>query len=88
MFNPSKGKSHLCKIQKRREFLATNFETIRNLLHWPNPIKQEKEYLYELYVSKSTYWWMFNTPYPVPTEFVQIDLLENWFRKTINSEKN
>jgi hypothetical protein len=78
MFEPSKGKSHLCKIRKRRDFLMTNVELMRTLLKWPAPSISNDIDIKELYVSRYTYWWMFAPPYPVPTEFVQIDLLEAW----------
>jgi len=84
MFEASKGKSHLCKIKKRREFLTSNFDAIRTLLQWPVSESAERERLRELYVSKHSYWWMFATPYSVPTEFVQIDLLEGWFKNNLN----
>jgi len=78
MFEPSKGKSHLCKIKKRRDFLNINYELMRTLLKWPDPNLSYEMKVKELYVSRYSYWWMFAPPYPVPTEFVQIDLLENW----------
>lgn len=88
MFNSSKDKSHLCKIAKRRRFLTSNFDTVRTLLDWPNPATPGTEKIRELYVSKDTYWWMFATPYNVPTEFVQINLLENWFQKWMNDNNS
>jgi hypothetical protein len=81
MFDPSKNKSHICKIAKRRRFLQNNFDIIRELLEWPKPTLQSKEQIRELYVAKNSYWWMFAPPYSVPTEFVQIDLLESWFKQ-------
>jgi hypothetical protein len=83
MFDPSKGKSHLCKIAKRRKFLQENFGVIREVLGWPSSSSGTDEKIKELYVSKDSYWWMFATPYSVPTEFVQIDLLENWFKEFV-----
>jgi hypothetical protein len=83
MFDPSKAKSHLCKIAKRRKFLQENFAVIRESLGWPSSSSGIDEKVKELYVSKDSYWWMFATPYSVPTEFVQIDLLENWFKECI-----
>lgn len=79
MFDKSKGKSHLCKIAKRREFLLRNLEKLRELLKWPATKNSSDVVIEELYVSKNTYWCMYVTPYPVPTEFVQIDRLDNWF---------
>ncbi|WP_040726232.1 hypothetical protein [Thiomicrorhabdus sp. Kp2] len=55
MFDQSRGKSHLCKIAKRRQFLASNVETIRSLLKWPNPTTKTLEEVRELYASKDTY---------------------------------
>lgn len=86
MFESSKGKSHLCKIRKRRDFLNTNFELMRSLLKWPAPSTSNDIEIKELYVSRYTYWWMFAPPYPVPTEFVQIDLLEAWIKANCEEE--
>jgi len=80
MFESSKGKSHLCKIKKRRDFLNANFELMRILLKWPEPNHSHDITVKELYVSRNSYWWMFSPPYSVPTAFVQIDLLEAWIK--------
>ncbi|WP_219704155.1 hypothetical protein [Marinomonas lutimaris] len=84
MFDQSKGKSHLCKIKKRRDFLNSNFDLIRSLLNWPAPETQKLSQVIELYVSKYSFWWMFSHPYEVPTKFVQIDLLNQWLEENLH----
>ena len=88
MFEPSKGKSHLCKIKKRRDFLNINYELMRTLLKWPDPNLSYEMKVKELYVSRYSYWWMFAPPYSVPTEFVQIDLLETWIASNCVQDEN
>ena len=65
-----------------------NFHIIRDLLNWPEPTSPSTEEIRELYVAKNSYWWMFAPPYQIPTEFVQIDLLESWFKTEIEREKH
>ena len=67
----------LGKIEKRRNFLVANTDTLRALLGWPEPSKKSLT-LKELYVSKDMHFWLRFPPYEVPTYFVQIDTLDAW----------
>ena len=81
IFDKTAKKAHLPKIERRREFLLTEMERIRSLLEWPDPINSNQPIVHELYVSRDIFWWMRNPPYPVPTEFLRIDALDNWLRE-------
>jgi hypothetical protein len=61
---------------------------MRSLLKWPDPNLSYEMKVKELYVSRYSYWWMFAPPYPVPTEFVQIDLLETWVASNCVQDEN
>ncbi|MFA7290978.1 MAG: hypothetical protein WC023_01900 [Rhodocyclaceae bacterium] len=69
----------LRKIERRRDFLVQNADTMRTLLGWPAPAEKPFS-LTELYVSKDMHFWLRFPPYEVPTHFVQIDTLDAWLR--------
>lgn len=69
----------LRKIERRRDFLTQNADTLRTLLGWPAPADKPFS-LTELYVSKDMHFWLRFPPYDVPTRFVQIDTLDAWLR--------
>ncbi len=69
----------LRKIERRRDFLAENADTLRTLLGWPAPADKPFS-VTELYVSKDMHFWLRFPPYEVPTRFVQIDTLDAWLR--------
>lgn len=69
----------LRKIERRRDFLIQNADTLRTLLGWPAPAEKPFS-LTELYVSKDMHFWLRFPPYEVPTRFVQIDTLDAWLR--------
>jgi hypothetical protein len=69
----------LRKIERRRDFLIQNADTLRTLLGWPAPAGKPFS-LTELYVSKDMHFWLRFPPYEVPTRFVQIDTLDAWLR--------
>ncbi|MGE8481338.1 MAG: hypothetical protein ACN6Q5_01900 [Pseudomonas sp.] len=69
----------LGKIERRRDFLSQNADTLRTLLGWPAPADKPFS-LTELYVSKDMHFWLRFPPYEVPTRFVQIDTLDAWLR--------
>lgn len=69
----------LRKIERRRDFLTQNADTLRTLLGWPAPADKPFS-LTELYVSKDMHFWLRFPPYEVPTRFVQIDTLDAWLR--------
>lgn len=79
IFGRGNNSGQLGKIEKRRNFLVHNMDTLRSLLGWPEPA--EKPLLVtELYVSKDMHFWLRFPPYEVPTYFVQIDTLDAWLR--------
>ncbi len=78
IFELPPGKHQLAKIEGRRNFLTPRIEQIRSLLSWPEPSEGVAPNIIELYVGKDLYWWMRFPPYDVPTEFLQIDMLDGW----------
>ena len=76
--------SHISKIQKRAEYLENNLEYVRGLLKWPEISCQNSPQILNLYISINTYWWFRNPPIEVDINFIQIDALDNWFRKTLS----
>ena len=68
------------KIERRRGFLASNANRLRDLLGWPAPAPGIMETTCEIYISRDIYWWMRNPPFVVPTHFVRIDALDGWLR--------
>ena len=75
----------LRKIQRRRDFLIHNAETLRTLMGWPAPADKPFA-LTELYVSKDMHFWLRFPPYDVPTCFVQIDTLDAWLRANVAAQ--
>lgn len=67
------------RILRRRQFLEKNRSRILELLKWPKaeakPVRDV-----ELYVSRDVFYWMVHPPYPVPTKFVQVDVLDTWLK--------
>ncbi|WP_322982048.1 hypothetical protein [Pseudomonas sp. C11] len=79
IFGRGSDSGQLGKVERRRNFLAKNTDTLRTLLGWPEPA--EKPLLMtELYVSKDMHFWLRFPPYEVPTYFVQINTLDAWLR--------
>jgi hypothetical protein len=79
IFGSSGDRGQFSKIERRREFLKTNADRLRQLLGWPET--SGAPFLYtELYVSRMIYWWMRNPPYEVPTQFVRVDVLNGWMQ--------
>lgn len=87
MFKNNRNDSHFCKIKKKTKFLNENHNLMRELLGWPEPQGQSELTVRELYVSKSTYWWMYSPPYTVAADFVQIDLLRSWLEERQDFQK-
>ena len=81
IFGTSSRRGQFDKIVKRRIFFQNHIERIRSLLDWPQPANSHPLVVHELYVSRDIFWWMLNPPYCVPTNFVRIDLLDNWLRQ-------
>lgn len=80
IFGTQANREQFAKIERRRAFLQAYLERIRTALGWPPPPAGLQPTVHELYVSRDIYWWMRNTPYPVPTLFVRVDSLDNWLR--------
>ncbi|MDF7809431.1 hypothetical protein P4E94_18460 [Pontiellaceae bacterium B12219] len=79
IYGRGEDKGQFAKIEKRRDFLASNFDELRTLVDWPAPADQPVKIL-ELYVAKDLHWWLRDPPYHVPSKFLSIETLENWFR--------
>lgn len=70
------------RILRRRKFVFENRQRMLDLLEWPTPGDRVQQDV-ELYVSRSTYYWMVNPPYPVPTKFVRVDALDSWIKNEL-----
>lgn len=82
IFGNGSERGQLRKIERRRDFLTQNADTLRALLGWPAPTDKPFS-LTELYVSKDMHFWLRFPPYEVPTHFVQIDTLDAWLRSSV-----
>lgn len=67
------------RILRRRQFLEKHRSKLLELLKWPQSDITSYRNL-ELYVSRDVYYWMVNPPYPIPTQFVQVDILDTWIK--------
>lgn len=67
------------RILGRRQFLAKNRSRLLELLKWPKSEAKPFRNV-ELYVSRDVFYWMVHPPYPVPTKFVQVDVLDTWIK--------
>ncbi len=72
----------LNRISRRRQFLAKHRARMLELLKWPATEKEDSQYI-ELYVGREVYYWMVHPPYPVPTQFVRVDMLDSWIKDQI-----
>lgn len=79
IFGRGNDSGQLGKVEKRRNFLGQNADTLRTLLGWPGPAEKLMS-VTELYVSKDMHFWLRFPPIEVPTHFVQIDTLDAWLR--------
>ncbi|MCY1512115.1 hypothetical protein D9M68_465630 [compost metagenome] len=84
IFGRGSDSGQLGKVERRRNFLAQNTDTLRTLLGWPEPAEKPLS-VTELYVSKDMHFWLRFPPYEVPTYFVQIDTLDAWLRSADSS---
>ncbi|WP_417546019.1 hypothetical protein [Marinobacter sp.] len=75
------------RILGRRRFLEQNRSQLIELLEWPKSETEPPNNL-ELYVSRDVYYWMVHPPYPVPTQFVRIDTLDNWIKTELVTPSN
>jgi len=77
----------LSRISGRRKFLDKNRSRLIDLLKWPKSEAKPFRNI-ELYVSRDLYYWMVHPPYPVPTRFVQVDVLDSWIKTEITAASN
>lgn len=87
IYGRGQDRGQFSKIERRRDFLVANTDRLRSLLGWPLPA-DEPVVIHELYVAKDIHWWLRNPPYDVPTKFLSVDTLENWFRNQNLSSEN
>lgn len=74
-------KGQFSRILRRRLFLESNRSKMLELLKWPVP--EAKPQNVDLYVSRDVYYWMVHPPYTVPTQFVQVDMLDTFIKTEI-----
>lgn len=74
-------KGQFSRILRRRLFLEKNRSRMLELLQWPEP--KAKLQNVDLYVSRDVYYWMVHPPYTVPTQFVQVDMLDTFIKTEI-----
>ncbi|WP_051911391.1 hypothetical protein [Methylomicrobium agile] len=72
-------KGQFSKIARRRDFVKEHRSRMLELLKWPPAVVAEGRDV-EMYVSRDLHWWMVHPPYPVPTEFVRVDSLDDWLK--------
>lgn len=75
--------SQIQKIRRRHDYLAQHAKQAMRLLNWPIPSEGQIKVM-SLYVSRRTYWWFIDPPYPVNIEFVRIDVLDSYIKKLMN----
>lgn len=73
-------KGQFSRIARRREFAKEHRSRMLELLKWPPALVAEERDM-EMYVSRDVHWWMVHPPYPVPTEFVRVDSLDDWLKR-------
>ncbi|MEG3081191.1 hypothetical protein R3F64_15095 [Halomonas sp. 5021] len=79
----------LSRILARRQFLERNRSKLLELLGWPQSESvSSKSKNVELYVSRDVYYWMVHPPYPVPTKFVQVDILDTWIKEVLMTSQD
>src|SRR5207247_882184 len=71
--------SQIQKIRRRHEHLQSRGRSVAQLMKWPLPAESELR-LVSLYVSRRTYWWFRNPPYPVDIDFIRIDELDRYIK--------
>ena len=67
------------RIARRRAFVKEHRARMIELLKWPSAETAEVRDV-EMYVSRDIHWWMIHPPYPVPTDFVRVDTLDDWLK--------
>lgn len=67
------------RISGRRAFVQEHRARMLELLKWSPAATAESRYV-EMYVSRDVHWWMLHPPYPVPTEFLRVDSLDDWLK--------
>lgn len=67
------------RIARRRTFVNDHRARMLELLRWPPATTAESRDV-EMYVSRDMHWWMIHPPYPVSTNFVRVDSLDDWLK--------
>jgi hypothetical protein len=75
------------RILRRRKFLEKNCARMLELLEWPKLGAEPLRHI-ELYVSRDVYYWMVHPPYPVPTKFVRVDVLDTWIKTELSTSRS
>jgi hypothetical protein len=70
------------RIARRRAFVKDHRARMLELLKWPLAAIAEIRDV-EMYVSRDVHWWMIHPPYPVPTDFVRVDTLDDWLKSQV-----
>lgn len=77
----------ISRILGRRKFLEKHRARLLELVGWPeSDLKPEQNE--ELYVSRDVYYWMVHTPYPIPTKFVRVEVLDSWIKEELTKQLN
>jgi hypothetical protein len=84
IFGRKADRGHMGKMDGRLAFLKRNHQQLRALLKWPDPAPGTDFAVKEVYVSRNLYWWMRCPPYPVTTDFVQVDGLHDWMTRVVS----
>lgn len=74
------------RIARRRAFVKDHRARMLELLKWPPAATAESRDV-EMYISRDVHWWMVHPPYPVPTDFVRVDSLDDWLKNRLGRDE-
>lgn len=77
----------ISRILHRRKFLEKSRSRMLELLKWPKTEIKPFRHV-ELYVSRDMYYWMVHPPYPIPTKFVRVDVLDTFIKTELIASLN
>lgn len=83
IFGRGDKRGQIGKIEKRINFLAENYNNLRTLLNWNEPVGNQEVKFIHLYISRQIYWWLRYPPYDTDINFVQVDALEAWLQENL-----
>lgn len=83
IFGRGDKRGQIGKIEKRIDFLAENYDNLRTLLNWNEPVGNHEVKFIHLYISRQIYWWLRYPPYDTDINFVQVDALEAWLQENL-----